>query len=76
MTTEKSPRLRDYEVRLGLENQVARLLHSHFTEGGNTKWERRDEVMADLEILIAKYWSDYQRTPEEEELLQQHINSW
>lgn len=73
---KETPRLRDYEVRLHLENQVARLLHSHFTEGGNTKWGRRDEVKADVEALIAKYWPDYGRTLQEEQEYKDAINSW
>ncbi len=71
-----SPRLSDYKEREHLLNQVAFLLHSHFTQGGNTKWEHRDKVRAELEALVNKWWPKYKRTPKEQKELERAINSW
>lgn len=77
MSMKDSPRLSDYKERKELENKVAFLLHSRFCEGvSNRPWTRRDEVKADVEALIAKYWPEYRRTPEEQKEYERAINSW
>lgn len=74
MTNE---RLSDYKQRAEIENQIGVLLHSHFCEGVTSRrWERRDEVRADLEAIIEKYWSDYRRTPKEQEEFERAIRQW
>jgi hypothetical protein len=67
----------DWQEREFLLDKIGFLLHSRYCEGvGSRRWEHRDEVKADLEALVEKYWPEYQRTPEEEKQYQQHIHSW